>query len=46
MVVEGIILFLETSEEMPSVEMVKRFMVALGEWGLLRQVAALAVGVS
>ncbi len=40
----GTILFLESSEEIPSHECVKRFMIALGEWGLLKIVKGLVVG--
>lgn len=41
---KGKILFLETSEEMPDCEYVKRFMVSMGERELLKNFSALLVG--
>lgn len=41
---EGSILFLETSEEMPSADFVYRFLAVLGELGILRKLKALLVG--
>lgn len=39
-----IVIFLETSEEIPSHELVRRFMVSLGEAGILSQIQGLIVG--
>ena len=39
-----IILFLETSEEIPSHEFVRRFMISLGEAGILKKIRGLILG--
>ena len=39
-----IILFLETSEELPSHEFVRRFMISLGEAGILKKIRGLILG--